>query len=586
VSDQAANSERALILAPLGRDAVIASGLLAEVGLSSTACDGMAMLLRELDQGVGVVIVTEESVRTGDVRGLAEWVVAQPAWSDLPFILLTERSGGMENNPSARRTMEALGNIAFLERPFHPTTFVSMVQTALRGRRRQYEARARLQELRQSEAYARNAEAQLRTLNETLEARVEERTSELGTANRMLLEQIKERERIEATLSRMQRLEAVGQLTAGIAHDFNNLLTVVLGNVRLMERGLASPRAPEKTVARLAAMRAAGERGAKLTAQLLAFSRRQRLEPKAVIVNEVLDGMHDLMESTLRGSVEIKTAFEPTLWSALVDPTQLELVVLNLVINARDAMPVGGTLVLETKNVKMTQWEGPEGPVPGDYVMVAVTDSGTGMTEDILAKAFEPFFTTKEVGKGSGLGLSQVLGFAKQSGGGIRIDSKLGQGTSVQVFLPRTVESVEKPKDGRVIPADVAPRQAGIVLLVDDDPGVREVTASSLREEGFVVWEAGSGGAALEMLDRLHGEIDLALVDFAMPGMNGAELARQSRSKWPALPVLFITGYADTAALGPIGEDRVIRKPFISEDLVRKIRAAMSEAPHSPKMFH
>jgi signal transduction histidine kinase/CheY-like chemotaxis protein len=567
-------SERVLVLAPQGRDAFVAAKILGAGGLIAEICRDLSKLLRELNLGAGVAVLTDEAIRSADVKELANWVGSQPSWSDFPFVLLTERGGGLERNPIAERQMEALGNVAFLERPFHPTTFVSVLKTALRGRRRQYEARARLEALRESESHARRAETDLRGLNETLEARVFERTSELEAANRQLVSQIEERERVESTLRQMQRLEAVGQLTSGVAHDFNNLLTVVLGNLAFIEKEITSSADP-KLKQRLSPMRLAAERGAKLTSQLLAFSRRQRLEPKPIDLNEALVNMRDLLQSSLGGSVEINTKFRPDLWYALADPTQIELVVLNLAINARDAIQVGGAVTLETANVITGKPETLEEPPPGEYVMILVSDTGTGMTKEVLAKAFEPFFTTKEIGKGSGLGLSQVLGFAKQSGGGVRIEARVGEGTTVKVFLPRAAKNdlTEIFKDS----AQLAQynRKGAMILLADDDNAVREVTATILRQDGYVVFEVGSGGAALDLLDA-DTNVDLALLDFAMPGMNGMELAREIHSRLPMLPVLFITGYADKSALGEVGDARIIKKPYIGDELSSKVRTALA----------
>jgi signal transduction histidine kinase/ActR/RegA family two-component response regulator len=530
--------------------------------------------------GAGVVVLTDEAIRSADIKGLAAWVRSQPPWSDLPFVLLTQRGGGLERNPAATRQMEALGNVAFLERPFHPTTLISVVRTALRGRRRQYEARARLEALHKSEGHARRAEADLRRLNETLEGHVAERTGELAAANRQLVSQIEERERVESTLRQMQRLEAVGQLTSGVAHDFNNLLSVVICNISLIERS-PSGLADAKLRQRLAYMRLAAERGATLTSQLLAFSRRQRLEPRSIDLNEALATMRDLLQSTMAGSVEINTVFRPGLWHALADPTQIELVVLNLVINARDAMQIGGSVTLETANSTVGPPERPEEPPAGDYVTISVTDTGSGMTKDVLAKAFEPFFTTKEIGKGSGLGLSQVFGFAKQSGGGMRIETRVAEGTSVKVYLPRAAkEDIADVVTNSTVPAR-HPRKEASILLVDDDSAVREVTASILRELDYVVLELCSGGAALDLLER-QTTIDLVLLDFAMPGMNGMEVARQARSKFPALPILFITGYADKTALQDISDARIIKKPFVGDELANKVHAALaSVSPQS-----
>jgi CheY-like chemotaxis protein len=263
----------------------------------------------------------------------------------------------------------------------------------------------------------------------------------------------------------------------------------------------------------------------------------------------------------------------PELWRADVDPTQIELVLLNLAINARDAMENAGSLVIETANVTCGPPERQEHPPAGDYVMVSVADSGTGMTEEVLARAFEPFFTTKAIGKGSGLGLSQVLGFAKQSGGGVRIDTHPGEGTTVRVYLPRSSETAAEEQSAQAVEWNM-PEQQATILLVDDDPGVRDVTASMLRDLGYKVVEAGSGKAALEILKK-DSSIELALMDYAMPEMNGAEVAKQARSLRPNLPIVFITGYADASALAGIGEDRIIRKPFANGDISKKLRSAL-----------
>jgi PAS domain S-box-containing protein len=404
----------------------------------------------------------------------------------------------------------------------------------------------------------------------------------LAERNRELAEQIEERERVEQTLQQMQRLEAVGQLTSGVAHDFNNLLTVILGNMGFVEQALCKLGVDGQISDRLSHMRAAAERGAKLTAQMLAFSRRQKLEPKPLDLNETVAGMRELLQSTIGGTVRLETVLKPGLWPALVDPTQIELIILNLAINARDAMEVGGGLTVETANVtRLTEPSRPEEPAPGDYVMLAVSDTGPGMTDEVLARAFEPFFTTKEIGKGSGLGLAQVYGFAKQSGGGVSIETKPGEGVTVKVFLPRAVSGVVHREPERR--AEPRPTHIGddgrVVLVMDDDSAVRDVTAAMLDELGYTVVEAGSGGAALDIL-RGDARIDILLADYAMPGMNGAEAAREALAIRPGLPVLFITGYADLKALRDVGEERIIQKPFRDEELSRKLRAAL-ETPAS-----
>ncbi len=400
--------------------------------------------------------------------------------------------------------------------------------------------------------------------------------SAVRTRTRELSEQIAERERVEDTLRQMQRLEAVGQLTAGVAHDFNNLLTVVLGNLGFVERAVGAG-ADDKVRRRLNDMRIAAERGATLTSQLLAFSRRQKLEPKPVDLNETTRNMRGLLQSTMGGSVRLETVLKADLWPALVDPTQIEMILLNLAINARDAMEVGGAVTVETANVTLTGEQArPEEPAAGEYVMVSVSDTGTGMTDEVLARAFEPFFTTKEVGKGSGLGLAQVFGFAKQSGGGVRIETRVGEGTSVKVYLPRASKAARAamPESAVVDGRGLAGRR---ILVLDDDSAVREVTATILRDLGCTVVEAGSGRAALDILEQ-DAEIDMLLADYAMPGMNGMEAAKAARRLRPELPVLFITGFADLAALKEAGEDRIVQKPYRENELAAKVEALLGTA--------
>jgi signal transduction histidine kinase len=390
-------------------------------------------------------------------------------------------------------------------------------------------------------------------------------------AHGRLLEQMAERERAEAALRQAQRIEAVGQLTGGVAHDFNNLLTVMTGNIELIE---AAPGLDPATAERLAAMRAAAERGAMLTDRLLAFARRQPLVPRAVDLNGLIAGMRELLESALGARVRMETELAADLWPAMVDPAQIELVILNLAINARDAMPAGGVLTIETQNRRRGPPSRPEEPAEGDYVMVSVRDTGTGMPPEVQARAFEPFFTTKPPGAGSGLGLSQVFGTARQSGGDVQIDSAPGQGTTVSVFLPRTSAAVEEPTPAA---AEEARASRALVLAVDDDEAVRGTTAAILQSLGYRVVEAASGEAALDILTRQRG-IDLLLTDVVMPGISGVELARKARAAAPGLPIVFISGFADPA--GSVGSPplrRLVKKPFHPADLRRQIEGALAE---------
>ncbi|MBY0301489.1 MULTISPECIES: hybrid sensor histidine kinase/response regulator [Sphingomonas] len=399
---------------------------------------------------------------------------------------------------------------------------------------------------------------------EALEERVAERTAELTR-------QIAERERVEETLHQMQRLEAVGQLTSGVAHDFNNLLTVVLGNIEMIAHAAAAGPLDARALQRLEHVRIAAERGATLTAQLLAFSRRQRLEAKTVDLNDTVRALAPLMASTLGRSIAIEQELADGVWPALVDPTQIELILLNLAINARDAMVGGGRLTLSTANVSLDVPQRPEEPVAGDYIRVAVTDTGTGMTDEVLARAFEPFFTTKEVGKGSGLGLAQVFGFAKQSGGGVRIDTVAGEGTTVSVYLPRARDVAAAAAVAAIPAASAAPIAGRCILVVDDEDNVRQVTADTLRAAGCRVVEAVDGDTGLRALAHTRG-IEAVVADVAMPGMNGVEFARRARRRHPDLPVLFVTGYADLAAIAEVPEEQIIRKPYTRDALLSRVR--------------
>ncbi len=555
---RANDKETALLLAPRGRDAAIAGKILQEAGIDTLICGNVGQLQERLQSGADIGIVAEEALDDIDARPLRQWIGTQPPWSDFPFVILTKHGGGLERNPTAASLTETFGNVAFLERPFHPTTLVSVVQTALRGRRRQYECQR---------------------LNDELEARVGERTSELAAANRQLLGQIEEREKVESTLRQMQRLEAVGQLTSGVAHDFNNLLTVVLGNITFLEKTLANAGIDGKAHQRLQYMRSAAERGAKLTDQLLSFSRRQLLEPAAVDLSEAVHKLRDLLQSTIGSQIHIETMLSSTPCIAMADQTQLELAILNLAINARDAMPNGGALQVATGHVRLGEPTSLEAPPRGDYVEICVSDTGTGIPEEIRTKVFEPFFTTKEVGKGSGLGLSQVLGFAKQSGGGMQIDSEPGKGTAIRIYLPPAGDKQVVSPDAKLSRNGEADRDARI-LLVDDDNAVREVTATYLRDLGYHVEEAGSGGAALEILESTP-SFDLLLVDFAMPGMNGRDLARRVRAKRAGLPILFITGFAQAEWAQEVSDKQIVRKPIDVEELSMKIRSSLAGEPHA-----
>jgi PAS domain S-box-containing protein len=394
---------------------------------------------------------------------------------------------------------------------------------------------------------------------------------------------ITDMQHVEDQLHQAQKMEAVGQLTGGIAHDFNNLLTTILGNLELLGARLGG--GDEPSVRLLAAVRTAAERGARLTTQLLAFARQQRMTPKPIELNRIINGMGGLLQSAVGATNRIETALADRLALAFADPSQIELVILNLAINSRDAMPDGGTITIKTSNVRLGAPERPEEPIPGDYVMCSVADTGTGIPDDILDQVFEPFFTTKEVGKGSGLGLPQVLGVAKQLGGGVRIQTRAGAGTTVNVYLPRAREDLA-PSEASTTGRESCPNAGAIsfrramVLLVDDDNDVRAAAAGMLRYAGHDVIEAANGREALDCLGREGDRIDLMIVDFVMPGMNGIEVARRVRLSRPGLPILFVTGFANTAALAAqTNSDLILSKPFRTTELVAKIEEALRSVP-------
>lgn len=653
-------SERALILAPHGRDAQVASAILAEASIRCFASPSLDTLVAGMEAGAGFALVTEESLLEASLRPLSDWLEAQPEWSDFPFILVTRR-GGIERNPASARLLALLGNVTFLERPFHPTTLVSLAKSALRGRRRQYEARARLAALYDSEQrfraavqavqgvlWTNNAQGEMEgeqagwagltgqetadsagfgwikalhpddvqpTLAAWEKARAEQRmfkfehrlrtrdgewrtfsvraipTFDRGgqirewvgvhtdvtdqrateqslrdltaTLEQRVIEEAAAREDATTKLHEAQKLETIGQLTGGVAHDFNNLLMPITGALDMLQRRFGGD---DERAARLItnALQSA-ERAKILVQRLLGFARRQSLETQAVELAGLLDGMRDLIKSSVGPTIILRAEFPADLPQVLADPHQLELAILNLCVNARDAMPRGGTLVIELTS--MASAPSPDLPDSG-YVRIAVTDTGMGMDRETLARAVEPFFSTKETGRGTGLGLSMVHGLAGQLGGHFAIDSTPGVGTRVELWLPVTASAplaLRRDADDGRVPTPARPLD---VLLVDDEQLVRDGTAAMLRELGHGVVEASGAGEALEKLrDGLS--VDLVVTDYKMPRMDGAELARHLRLSRPDLPVLLITGYSGHAE-GTRGLAR-LGKPFRQADIAMAI---------------
>jgi signal transduction histidine kinase/CheY-like chemotaxis protein len=516
----------------------------------------LASVVASIDDFTAFVVLTEESAHAGDLRALSEWLINQPPWSDIPFIILTQRGGGPERNPSAARLSEILGNVTFLERPFHATTFISVARSALKGRRRQFEARGRLDEIS--------------GLNATLEERVAHRTEELKKAHGILVEQVAQRERAEEQLRQSQKLEAIGQLTGGVAHDFNNLLMAVLGNLELLSKHLVDD--PKASRLLDGATRGA-KRGAALTQRLLAFGRRQDLTVKPVDLSELVNGMDDLLARSIDSNIRIEKQLPPNLPMAMVDANQVELALLNLAINARDAMPEGGTLSI---GVRYETLINPSKELePGNYLVLRVSDSGYGMEKDTLERAIEPFFSTKELGKGTGLGLSMIHGVAVQLHGTLKLTSTPGLGTTAELWLPATARVVEEAKV-QVHPEKCNRMKQLRVLMVDDDALIAMSSVDMLEDLGHVVTEANSGSAALALLEAGQ-EFDLIITDFSMPGMNGAELGRAARKLHPKLPILVASGYAELPPGSGIDLPR-LGKPYSQSQLVTEIAKLFSKA--------
>jgi signal transduction histidine kinase len=414
--------------------------------------------------------------------------------------------------------------------------------------------------------------------------RLRRQGDDLTEANENLRAQIARRESVEGALRQAQKMEAMGQLTGGLAHDFNNLLQIIMGNLEVLERrGLVANDEARRMIA--SAARGAA-RAATLTQRLLAFARRQPLDPKPMDVNKLVTGMSELLHRALGESIRIETVLAGGVWRVAADANQLENALLNLAVNARDAMPEGGRLTIETANVHLDEAYAAGNEVPaGQYAMIAVSDTGTGMTGEVAAKAFEPFFTTKDVGKGSGLGLSQVYGFIKQSDGHAKIYSEPGQGTTIKLYLPRLPVSGARDDEpaAHALSAGAADR---VILIVEDDEDVRAHAVAMLRELGYSIVEAADGHAALRVLD-VRSDVRLLFTDVGLPGgLNGRQLADQARVRRPGLPVLFTTGYARNAIVHHGRLDpgvELVTKPFTFAALAQKVHAILERHDAAPR---
>jgi signal transduction histidine kinase/ActR/RegA family two-component response regulator len=554
---------RVLIHAPRGRDASVVQGVLQHQAIEAHVCVTEQDLMQALIDGAAAVILTEEALPQllSDDR-LLEWLKSQPPWSDFPFVVLATKREGRRPEKDFR-SLHSLGNLVLLERPLNAETLASAAESAVRARRRQYAAREHLDELKRTRG-------ELERLNGELEDRILQRTRELASANDRLMKEINERERAQAALTQVQKMEAIGRLTGGIAHDFNNLLHVVNMNLELVS--LYAKEEKVKPVVERA--KSAARRGARLTNQLLSFARSQSLLPKLTRVNQLLLGMKDLLEISVGSGVEVELDLCEEDATVVLDPSQMEMAILNLAVNSRDAMPQGGKLKITTG----TRYLDEDRDLPaGDYVLVSVTDSGEGIPGNILPKVFDPFFTTKPVGRGTGLGLSQVYGFTRQSGGLARIRSEEGKGTTVEMLFPEADGDADEQIASKQLPAVPALAGACHILVVEDDTDVRRVIVECLSLIGYKVTEAANGSEALASLAAV--KPDLLVVDYAMPDMTGAEVISEARKMIGDVPVILATGYADMAAVERLaGKPRILRKPFDIAALGDAVSSVLEDA--------
>jgi signal transduction histidine kinase len=542
-----------LVLAPVGRDAKVAAGLIEQAGHGTKLCSDLEALVGDLSDDTIAVLVAEEAFYGKSLDALTDWVRRQSPWSDLAFVILTTRNEGPRFAAFRHELVQRLGNVSFLERPLRTLTLQTSFQSAGRARRRQYEARLYL-------------ERQLGAAQE-LERLVRERTQELEHATSQVREESQLRETAQAALAQAQKVETVGQLVGGVAHDFNNLLMAIIGNLDLLSKGVG----PDPRLNRLltGAMEGA-RRGATLTQRLLAFARKQELQATDTDVPHLVEDMRGLIERSLGPLVHLEVRRHGELPAVRVDPNQLEMALLNLAVNARDAMPFGGNLTIDIQPDKV-DGAGPGTLPPGHYLRLAVRDTGEGMDPAILAKAVEPFFSTKGVGKGTGLGLSMVHGLAEQSGGAFHLESQVGVGTTAILWLPVATGEPETKAEPAV---GIAPAAPAVILLVDDDFLIAASTSALLEDLGHEVVESHSGADALEILEGGL-KPDLVITDHAMPGMTGVQLAEAIHQRHPHLPILLATGYADLADGQDIRLPR-LTKPYTQQQLSHEIGLLLS----------
>ena len=517
-----------LIFAPTGRDPELIARMLARLQLTARAVPSISDLCAELRAGAGMVILAEEALTPDSAQRLLEAIEGQASWSDVPVLLLTTAVAIARTSQPVLEVLRQRANVTLLERPVHPLTLISAVQSGLRARRRQYDVRDYLADRQRSEERVRQA----------------------------------------------QKMDAVGKLAGGVAHEVNNMMTAVIGFAEYALKQLPTdhPVRPD-----MEEVIKAGTRAAAVTQQLLAFSRRQPHQPSLLSLQEVIPELGKLLVRLLGAEHELEVRVPPDLPHVLADRNQLEQVLVNLALNARDAMDPGGRLVVEGSVITVDDASAAHPLVEvrtGRYVRIRVTDTGHGMTAEAREHAFEPFYTTKPLGQGTGLGLSTVYGIIKQSDGYVWIDSRLGHGTTVTVDLPAVTES----KPARAERSSSPVRGSETVLVVEDEPLVRRLARRALEEHGYSVLEASDGREALAELTDAANAIGLVLSDLVMPRMSGRELGQEIARRFPGLPVLFMSGYTgeDVRSRGLLeGSAPFVQKPFTPEGLARRVRTLL-----------
>ncbi len=657
--DTSAQEERILVLAPTGKDASRAVDLLHRNGIPALACRDLEEVGQRWDEGAGAVLMAEEAISRSGAEEFCRRLAEQPAWSDLPILILTGGGNISSTRMKALETFSPVGNVSFLERPFRMATLVSAIQGALRARRRQYQMRSTLESLRQGEERLRlaldtgrvavwewdlvqkrftcsdrlfsfagtgvdgfgetlvgfadflhpeDAKAFLQALEDSkvfrrefdLEIRM---NGTLGAPRRVHIRggpkvdaqgrviriagaatDITERVRAEQELRQVregliqsQKLEAIGKLAGGIAHDFNNMLTAINGYSELL---LSNARGQPDLEEGLGEILKSGRRAAELTQQLLAYSRRQMMSFKPMDLNQAVQNMTGILNRLIREDIHIRINLASDLPPVMADMSQVEQIILNLVLNARDALPSGGRIGITTslRSYGPAGSSDGDGIDPGRYVALSISDNGTGIDADLRARIFEPFFTTKEQGKGTGMGLSTVYGIVKQSAGHILVDSERGKGSTFTVLLPTTAASA-RPGQSSSKPEDQGASSATLLVVEDEEP-VRNFLKRLLESRGFTVLSAASGEAALNLDAQYAAPIHLLITDVVMPGMNGRELANRMAARRPGIKVIFVSGYTDDALLqdGVLEPGRAfLNKPFSAETLLEKIAAALSD---------